>query len=357
VSSYTVVNDTEIRISYPSLAAGSYQVKIPNQLGLTRSRASLLVAAPPLVTAASLPTLLEPVRIVYDAERVAAFANNIFNNGGEGGTPRIDRHRFISGGWTTDSLQLPDGSPIDIALTPDGLELIALSPSTLYHIDPAAFTISRQIALSSALPLLPNTATFGNMAMGNDGNALVFVNTPTIKPFIYNVLTRTLMPLPLTNFNSSIGGMIAPVRSIDGSRILIGAFNPNNLFLYNASNALIGLAIPDFVVNRMAYDRTGTISVIDGIAYNSHFQVLGSGGINLSRPAVSPDGTRGYGVVPAETPALLHTYDLTGSGTFTELPTIALPDLPGERLVVGISSDGRTVFVASDKNFIVQPLP
>ncbi len=97
--------------------------------------------------------------------------------------------------------------------------------------------------------------------------------------------------------------------------------------------------------------------MIDGIAYNRQFQVVGSGGINLSRPAVSPDGTRGYGVSPGENPALLHTFDLTGSGTFTELPTIPLPDMPGERLVVGISSDGRTVFVASDVNFIVQPLP
>jgi len=356
VSTYTVDSDTQIRVVHPSLTAGSYQVRFSNQLGLTRSRASLLVAAAPTVTSASLPTLLEPIRIVYDAERVTAFANNIGNNGGGGGTPRIDRHRFSAGTWTTDSLQLPDGLPLDIALTPDGLELIAVSPSSLYHIDAATFTISRQITHAAGLPLLTFFSSFDKLAMGNDGNVLVFVNSPALKPYLYNVLTQTFTQAPIFNLPDS--SVIATAGSIDGSRVLFGTGAQPNLYFYDAATAQIASAVQGLVINRLALDRTGTISVVDGVAYNRTFTILGSGGINLSRAAVSPDGTRGYGVVPADSLGpVLHTYDLTGSGTFTQLPTIPLPDTPGERLVVGISSDGRTVFVASDTKFIVQPLP
>jgi len=357
ISNANVISDTEIRVSHPSLAAGKYLVAIPNQLGLTRSRASLVVAAPPTFTAVAVPSSLQRDRIIYDAERVAAYTNNNFS-AGAGGTPRIERNRLVAGNWVTDSLVL-NGSPLDIAMSPDGLELIAITPSTLYHIDLGNWTISLQFDISTVVSVPQNVATFVHLAMGNDGNALVFAHGAPQRVFVYNVLTTHTFA-PLVTFNDFFDTVIAPVSSIDGRRILVGTGSPSNLYYFDTSLARMIPAVPGFGTNRLAYDRTGTNSLIDGTAYNRQFQVLGTGGINLSHAAISPDGTRGYGVVPGENPSILRTYDLTNpiGGVFSEIGTgITLPDLPGEFLAIGITPDGRTVFVSGEKNFIVQPLP
>ena len=357
ISNANVISDTEIRVSHPSLAAGKYLVAIPNQLGLTRSRASLVVAAPPAFTAVAVPSSLQRDRIIYDAERVAAYTNNNFS-AGAGGTPRIERNRLVAGNWVTDSLVL-NGSPLDIAMSPDGLELIAITPSTLYHIDLGNWTISLQFDISTVVSVPQNVATFVHLAMGNDGNALVFAHGAPQRVFVYNVLTTHTFA-PLVTFNDFFDTVIAPVSSIDGRRILVGTGSPSNLYYFDTSLARMIPAVPGFGTNRLAYDRTGTNSLIDGTAYNRQFQVLGTGGINLSHAAISPDGTRGYGVVPGENPSILRTYDLTNpiGGVFSEIGTgITLPDLPGEFLAIGITPDGRTVFVSGEKNFIVQPLP
>ena len=357
ISNANVISDTEIRVSHPSLAAGKYLVAIPNQLGLTRSRASLVVAAPPTFTAVAVPSSLQRDRIIYDAERVAAYTNNNFS-AGAGGTPRIERNRLVAGNWVTDSLVL-NGSPLDIAMSPDGLELIAITPSTLYHIDLGNWTISLQFDISTVVSVPQNVATFVHLAMGNDGNALVIVHGAPQRVFVYNVLTTHTF-VPLVTFNDFFDTLIACVSSMDGSHILIGTGSPSNLYYFDTSLAQMVPAVPGLATNRLAYDRAGTNSLVDGTAYNRQFQVLGTGGINLSHAAISPDGTRGYGVVPGENPPILRTYNLTNpvGGVFSEIGAgITLPDLPGEFLAMGITPDGRTVFVSGEKNFIVQPLP
>lgn len=364
VPTYTLVSDTEIRVAHPSLAAGSYPVTLPNQLGLTRSRARLLIAAAPILSATAIPlsSPVAPDRIVYDAERVAVYTNN--NNVLPGTPPpppipvvRVERNRFVNPGWATDSIVL-DTAPRDITMTPDGLELIALSESTLYHIDLASWTISNQIAISSAFAFPLNTATFAKLSMSNDGNALVFLDTNPVRAYLYNVLTHTFTQVPIPVLQSQ---MITARSSIDGSRILIGMGLPSNLYYYDSSLSQILSAVPGVVVNRLTYDRTGTNSIVDGTGYNRQFQALGSVVLNLNFPAISPDGSRGYGALPGESPATLRIYNLgstDGSGHFVEItPEITLADTPGDAAVLGISDDGGTVFVAGPKNLVVQPVP
>ena len=356
VSFFTQVSDTEIRVSHPSLAAGSYLVTIPNQLNLTRSRASLVVATPPTFTAVALATSLIRDRTIYDAERVSVYTNN-WIAGSVGGAVRVERHHWNGSAWDTD-FKLLNGPPRDIAATPDGRELIALSPSTLYHIDLDTWTISNQIDIST-LPFPFNQSSFSRIAMSNDGNALVYVGTSFITPFRYNVLTRALVEVPSPQ--GGLYGGITPVSSMDGSRILVGQNGispPLKLYYFDTSLSQFVQALPDLTVNRMTYDRTGSNSIIDGTVFDRQFQTLGSAPINLSHSAISPDGTRGYGVDP-DAPTVLHTYDLAspnGSG-FTELAPITLPDSPGEQIVLGVTPDGKTVFISGDARFIVQPVP
>jgi hypothetical protein len=364
VPTYTVTSDTEIRVTHPSLAASSYPVTLPNQLGLTRSRATLLVGAPPVLSAVAIPlsSPVAPDRIVYDAERVAVYTNN--NNVLPGTPPpppipvfRVERNRFVNPGWATDSIVL-DNLPLDIAMTPDGLELIAITGSTLYHIDLTSWTISNQISVSSAFSFPLSLGTFGKLSMSNDGNALVFLGPNPIRAFLYNVLKHTFTEIPMPALQSQI---ITARSSIDGSRILIGVGLPANLYYYDSSQSQIVSAVPGLVVNRLACDRTGTNSIVDGTGYDRQFQALGSVVLNLNFPAISPDGHRGYGALPAESPPTLRTYDLTstdGAGHFVEItPEITLADTPGNSAVLGISDDGGTVFVAGEKNLVVQPVP
>jgi len=248
----------------------------------------------------------------------------------------------------------------DIALTPDGRELIALSSSTLYHINLTSWTITNQTNISTfAYPY--NYSHFSHIAMSNDGKALVHVDSQWVTIFRYDVLTRTFALVPGYAYN--LYGGISPVASLDGSRILVGqngVSGPLPLFYFDTSLSQFVQALPDLTVNRMSYDRTGTYSLIDGYIYNRQFQPQGLE-FNLMLGTISPAGTRAYGFVYGGTGGTLRTYDITspnGIGGFTEIGTgIVIPDSPGNYPTFGISPDGRAVFISGEEKFIVQPVP
>lgn len=346
VSSYTKVSDTEIRVLHPSLAVGSYPVTIPNQLGLDRSRASLLVTTQPTFSAVALPTSLIHDRSIYDAERASVYTNNwLFNS--VPGDPRVERHRWNGTVWVTDSILVE--APVDIALTPDGRELIALTPSLIHHINLDTWTITRS-DIVSATPIT-------RIAMANDGRALILKSG--VPPRSYDVLTFQFSDIPTATPSSF--GWVAPVSSLDGSRILVGPNSntlPVPLFYFDSSLFQFVQALPDRIANRISYDRTGSISIVDPVVLDRQFNTLGIVQ-NLRQSVISPDGTRAYGVSPDD-PTVLHTYDLTspdGIGGFTELAPITLQAAPGLPIVLSITPDGKTVFISGENNFIVQPVP
>jgi len=346
VSPYTVVSDTEIRVSHPSLGAGSYPVTFPNQLGLDRSRARLLIAEPPIVAAVALPTSLISDRTIYDAERASVYTDNWIVNSTPG-VSRVERHRWNGSAWVTDSI--PFDFPIDFAMTPDGAELIVLTPSNLSHINLNTWTISKQVGFSS-----------GHIAMGNDGNALILRNGSL--PRLYDVRAGSFVGeiVPPTIPPESFGG-VSPVSSLDGSRILVGTSStttPPRLYYFDTGLSQFVQAAPSCCSGRMSYDRTGSISIIDPVVRDRQFNTLGVVQ-NLRQSVISPNGTRGYGIDPDQ-PTILHTYDLTspdGVGGFIELAPITLPASPGIVISLGIANDGKTVFISGENNFVVQPVP
>jgi hypothetical protein len=147
---------------------------------------------------------------------------------------------------------------------------------------------------------------------------------------------------------------------LDGSRILAGASGitlPVTLFYFDTSLSQFVQAAPDLSGSRMSYDRTGSISIVDPVVLDRQFNTLGVVQ-NLRQSVISPDGTRGYGVDPNQ-PTVLHTYDLTSpdAGGFIELAPITFPASPGLAISLGITHDGKTVFISGESNFIVQPVP
>lgn len=356
VSTYDVVSDTEIRITHPTFTAGSRNVRIPNQLGINRTGATLVVVDDvPSYPYAAIPTSLPRDHIIHDLERGAVYTNNWEYP--LPGTPRIERHRLISGSWVTDSLPIPRMR--DIALTPDGRELIAISATVLYHIDLSSFTIASQMDISTAFTYPYSFDNFYHIAMGNDGDAIVLIGSSWSTPFRYNVRTKTFAQGP--GFSSSFASA-AIKASADGSRMIIGqnGITPEQpSFLYIVSQRLFTGATGPESISRISYDRTGTTSIIDGTVYNKQFVRQGLLGGFI--PAISPDGTRGYAYVFTPSGGMLRTYDLTtpnGSDGFVEIGSgIAIPDSPGASMYLEVSADGRAVFITGDEKFIVQPLP
>lgn len=351
VSTYTVVSDTEIRVMHPSLSAGTYQVRIPNLLGMERTRANLVVVDTPAYNYAVLPAAGPADRVVHDAERRAIYLN-VFD--------RLQRYRLIAGTWTADSLSI--ASLRDIALTPDGREIIAVSINTLYHIDPDTLTVLDTRPLSAAVGTFGGQ-NFENIAIGNDGTALVFIGNQWGAVNRYNLRTRTFTD---ANFSFQIYGA-RPLSSADGSRILIrgiGLSSTQNLWYYDVSVGQFvntGVAATGIYAS---YDRTASNLLMDREAYNRNFSSLGSMA-GLAASVISPDGARGYGFVAGSPGGTLRTYDLTspnGSGGFTEIGSgTGIPDSPGIVFIsgplVGITSDGGAVIITGHQNFIIQPTP
>lgn len=354
VSNYNVLGNNEIRVTHPTLSAGSHSVNVQNQLGLNRTRARLLVQAVPTYSYTVLPTSLVRSRTLFDAERMAIYTNNWgVGYGGPAGVPRVERHRLVNGTWATDSIVLP-GAPYDIALTPDGRELIALTAATLFHVDLDSWTIVNQ----TANPL--SYSNLSRIAMSNDGNALVHIGGQWVTMYRYNVLTRTFAPVP--GYANVFYGGISPVASLDGSRILVGQNGLSGtlpLYYFDTSLSQFVQALPNLVVNRMSYDRTGTYSLIDGRVYNRQFQSQGLE-YNLLLGAISPEGTRAYGFVSSGTGGTLRTYDLTSptvSGGFTEIGTgVSIAASPGSYVNVAITSDGGAMIISGESNLIIQPV-
>jgi hypothetical protein len=311
---------------------------------------------------AVIPTSLVRERCLYDAARLAVYTNNVARYFGPDGTPRIERHRFVHQAWVTDSLQL-NGPPRDIALTRDHSHLIALSPSTIYHIDLATWTVEQQFDMADLADYPYDSPDLSRLAVSGENTVLVSFGGQHNTIFSYDLTTHTLADETI-EVPSHYGfyGSIMPVASADGSRILFGQNGvspPLPLFYYDTALAKMVTALTDLPVGRMSYDSTGTTALIDGSLYDRQFQLKGAAG-DLVNSVISPDGTRGYGYVQ-DVAGLggLRTYDLTSAteGKFQEAaPRIDLADAPGDFATLGISDDGHTVFVSGEANFIVQPV-
>jgi hypothetical protein len=350
-----VVSDTEIRVTHPTFAAGSYGVRIENQLGINRSRGNLVVVDPQTYSYAALTpptsavivggTISTSNRIIYDPERKALYMSYSVDG-------RIGRFLFGQSGWVPDSLAI--SGLRDIALTPNGKELIAVSATTLYHVDLASFTVTRQTTATELGILL---SEFTRIAMANDGNALLCTGS-LCSFYTYNVLSHTATRLLVPS--DFVGAMAA---SGDSSRIVIApssSSSPSQRVSYYDSSAGTISSTPLFGVSAacISVDRIASRAALQGTIINGQF--VNQGSIVGTCPTVSPDGSRAHIYYP-NTIRLLRTFDLLSpiNGGFTEIGTGAV--IPDDASFFGpvltITPDGGTVFVSGDLKLIVQPVP
>jgi len=358
-TAFTVVSDTEIRADYPVLSAGSHSVSVEAGGAPLPTRASLVAADVLLPSAAAViarpASSSIPAVLIYDAERAAAY---LLDNSAN----RIERYRFVAGIWNADSVSFTGSGDWDMALSPDGTELLKTGSSLITRFDPASM---------GEISIVPTTAALGGSSLGpiafaNDGHAIGTLFAAPTNVYSYDMLTHLVTPLGVDPQWSQRD----VVASGDGGKLVL-AFRPTDLsgapiVTYDASTAT--LATSSTVTtesNRVSLSRTGARAVIRTNSipgttkvYDGSFVLLGTLPSNIGRVAFSPDEQFVYGFdIGART---IRKFDLNGLGGIVEVGTgtaapesttgLAIPEM-------AISPDGGWLFVAGDLNLVVMPAP
>jgi IPT/TIG domain-containing protein/BACON domain-containing protein len=387
IPTHTIVSETEIRVTPPSLTAGSYRVSVGNRLNnpnIVRSAANLVVVDPPAYPATTIayppatpasdgsPFLRGPRRIIYDAERKALIVGVFYSLFVSptvvlDPSPEIYRYAFSGSAWSSTPTILPVAAMRDLTMTLDGKKLLVTSDKAIKQFDPVT------LAAGSSTSAMTFDDFLDRLAIANDGTAIVaggISGNAGGDAFKYSVLDGIFTPFPIP-FSVSGGNVGA---SADGSRVVLiqqGIFPEHSGILYNASTGV--LSATGLVLNAESpvLDRRGTrISIgrfpSTGI-YDSNFQLLGTlpdvrgapllHSMRADWPALSPNGLRAYSV----SGATLHTYDLSAavSGVFPEIGTgTSLPSDPGgDNIAIAVSPDGGTLFIAGSDSIVVIPAP
>lgn len=354
-TSMTVVSDSEIDASYPSLPAGTYPVTIDG--GSITDTASLISVSPPAFTATILPYpsglgLPYPItpEIEYDAQRSALF---ILLPGQGSASPTLLRYTFDGSAWGSPT-QVSIPGLVEVHLSPDGTHLLALvnpdsAHTSMAELDPVTMAQTNVTTVSNP----PTSGYAVGFAIANDGNAIVSYSYTYTYGYAFGTFSRVFTPMP----NSGCCG--SPIASGNGAIVAMDGGT------FDASSETVAAQAPS-VDGQTTTDLAGDKFLDFGDVDSQTGQTLGY--INgLYGGVVNPAGTRVYGV---DTQALtLTTYDLTATptgspdplypalGTPISLPSTCNPGCVNAFYQMAITPDGGTVFIAGPSQIVVQPVP
>ena len=355
--STNAVSDTQIDAIPPAFAAGGAQkVSVGNALGVDRSRASLVVRSHPNYANAVLPAAvgIQGAHVVYDAQRDAVLSSRAFFGAIDGTAmgSMVNRYAYDAGTgtWTTTSKFF--ANLFDIALSPDGSELLVACTDTLYRVDPVTLATRSTITLT-----VPLGGTASAIAVTNDGTVITASNQAV------SLLTGSIAAAPFAFTPTAVDG------SLDGSRVVAGFADASNMTALNYYDAASGTVQ---TTSALQYDAHATLSrdasklYSSGYVRNGSFALIGQISVSgANRELLSPDGGRLYlpdYTIPNPSDYTtastgLRIFDVSGAGpTFPELTPIMPTNNPGFA-VLGVSLDGKTVFLIGNNAFVVQPVP
>lgn len=355
-ASVIVHSDTEIRVLPPAgLPAGARPaIIIDNNLGLDRSRAELVVRNHPnypyfaMATGTGIPDR----HGIYDAERDAVFTSVAYFNS-DGPLNVVTRYQYLSGSgtWSRTTRNYPQ--LIDIAMSPDGSELLVLTYGQLHRADPVTMAPTSNVAVPNF-----DVGTASQLAVANDGKVIIRDSARA-----YSLIDGTFTTLP--SMSAHVGIDMSP----DGSRATMGAATNQfdiPLSYYDSTTGTLHTTNAFQYYSPGSLERHATKSLSGEYVRNADFSVFGQlqiGGIPVLGDVLSPDGERVYvfqygsggspvatiRIFDARVPALLLP-ELT--------PPITIPasDHPGA-MRLRISLDSRVLFLLGDDHFVVQPVP
>ncbi|MET0535237.1 MAG: IPT/TIG domain-containing protein [Steroidobacter sp.] len=376
-SNVTVVSDTEIRATYPSLTPGRYAVSIDG--GAVSFTGSLVTVNVPTYAATLTPFTTAPFLVsaaVHDAER-----NNLYvvTQAEQSENSQLVRFGYTGATWSVlASNTIPDLQ--DVAFSPDGGVLIAATSSRLIELDPATFDERASYAF-------PDQASIQSIALANDGYLVVttgdYDNFGASPIYLYSTLDHSFARseatarFALTGGNAS-GSFVGLVESTDeGTTAGIPQYDASaQLFsgLSNMPENLNSIGVPFLRPARPALDFSGSVLVLSTNRLSSGFgfdnstiafradtrQRIGQLPAYAHGTFVNDDASRAYTVRSqlgiGSDPLELRTYDLS---QFTEIGTgISLGVSPGDASIqIATPPNRAALFIVGAFGVKVQPLP
>ena len=353
-TSYTVVSDTELRVTHGALAAGRYSVTVTSSHGTARTLAELVVIDPPAGSTAALPypdpTPGQLLHMFYDAERKTLLVQ-ILRNGPDA---EIDRYSYGPSGWALAD-RYRGLLTLGLSLTGDGKYLIG----TINGIDMQALRRMDPLTLANLEELHGFRGGYGPLARANDG-VIVMTGSDVIAGYFEQ--NRTFVELPPVSLSPrDFYNKLA--ASADGSKLVIGkqfGTSTDPYLEYDPRTRQLVRMSGTGSAQTLAIDRHGTRIYADGKVMDGSYAVLGTVE-GASAAALSPDGTRLYTCCDASDK--LHVFDLKAppvGGQFPEIGTgLQLPTVPSTRTytLMQISPDGGTLFVGAQDLVAIVPAP
>jgi IPT/TIG domain len=389
-SAMTVVNDSEIRASYPALAPGRYPVAINSgAIAFTGTVNAVNVPSYAAATLAFPSAPQELSALLYDPERNALLAAARYEKRED---DQLIRFTYSGGQWSAPvSISVPGIT--DLAFSPDGSTLLVATERALVEYDPSTLTAGASFSPTDAVFTRPDVF-FRSLGIPNDG--YVVLSTITTAPipgplYVYSTQdhTFTLIDDLLTQQNNGIigasasGSFVALMPSADSSVSRVLMYDGSQQRFSSLFNAPVYTSLRRNRSARPALDRAGTLSILnaatDSFTLNSTFsntvvydnktaQRIGRLPVNTAAMVLKPDATRAYAlqfdILPDEV-VELRTYDLTQrlANSEAEYPQIgtALPlslkRTVREAFAMVATPDASTLFLGSSFGVIVQPTP
>jgi hypothetical protein len=392
---FTAMSDTEIRATYPALAAGTLAISLSSGVGPVAFGQSLTLVPAGTLAAATLayPTPPQNMRgLAFDPVTQTLFVGAGFS------TPtnnQVVSYTLAAGVW-----QLNPPATVanlrNLALSLDRARLVTLTDTSIIELSPTSLVLQATTVPNNVNTTVPDAFLKG-IVVTNDGQAFITSSSPTStgRHWLYTV-AGPAAPHTITGpFNSytfpETGGPDNGTRAV---LVQGGAAQP--IQQYNAFTGQIGQIIPTQValshshpvtgrvenINLPEFDRNGTrmlVAAFNGGAfhavYDANFAELGrvpSGDLTATNAAyaISPDATRAYILQVGAGICRVRAFDIRtppGAGaqyqevTTTGFPINLSPNCPSSAFDtptrILLNPPGDTLFIAGDRLIRVARLP
>ena len=388
---FTAMSDSEIRATYPALAAGALAISLNG--GAVPFGQSLTLVSAGTLAAATLPYATPPQNmrgLAFDAVTQTLFVGVGLSTPASN---QVSTYTFAAGTW-----QLPQSATVanlrNLALSLDRTRLLAITDTTVVDLNPA--TLVPQ-APATVLTTDVNTASDAfakGIVATNDGQAFITSSSPTThgQHWLYNVAARTVSG-PFNSYSfPEIGGPDNGTRAVLVQGGVAQAVQQHSAFTGLLSPTSLVLAHSHPVAGRVeninlpAFDRDGNRMLVAGFnggtlhaVYDANFAELGrvpssdlvSGTpVNTAAYAISPDATRAYILQIGAGVCRVRAFDLRtppGAGAqyqevaVTGFPINLVPSCPASAfdtpVRILLNPPGDTLFIAGNLSIRVVRLP
>lgn len=374
VGAVTNVSEKVMRLTMPALQAGRYSVTLRAASGLSTATKQIIVAPRATYAYQSFDTEGRKSTMVWDAASKSVFVVNQT-------LKSVMRYADVNGSFrlvTTRSFPAVDS----IGMAPDRSALVLLSgANTVYKLSPTDLSTIKTLALSpygaSSNDLSTPLTIMGDNRLMHPSYGWVDLDTGAAKPLAYD------------NGSGLYGAAAWGAVSGDGMRMIrpdSGLYSPRGPMYRNEVGSdkfsvYNSTMTPYFY--RYAVNHDGSLWWLEGDVVDFDLNLRGRAvlpdGWLANQAAMSRDGTRLYQYAQSAVAGTRpRVYVLDTSKTMTtavNLPVLGyiefadLPNCPYSsssgyydacytfETRMALSDDGRTVFVAGDRKFVVVPVP